>query len=125
MNLAYRIALNDRHVSHINFPVGLEECESDEHSKRNIPHHTSEVLARSARVPSEADLRRGAEILNEGKKVVILVGQGALHATDELIETADKLGAPIVKALLGKAAVARDCPESIKDRPNSSVRQGA
>ncbi|MDR3569668.1 MAG: thiamine pyrophosphate-dependent enzyme [Syntrophobacteraceae bacterium] len=48
--------------------------------------------------------------MNEGKKVAILAGQGALNATDELVKTAEMLGAPIIKALLGKAAVPDDCP---------------
>lgn len=51
-----------------------------------------------------------AEILNAGKKIAILAGQGALHATDELERVADALGAPIIKALLGKAAVPDDSP---------------
>src|SRR5947207_7473674 len=79
-------------------------------SKRNVPGHTSDVRARSARLPDDADLRHAAEILNHGKKVAILAGQGALDATDALEQTADKLGAPIIKALLGKAAVPDESP---------------
>ena len=49
-------------------------------------------LQRAARrAPATADLRRAAEVLNAGKKVAILVGAGALHATDEVIAVADKL----------------------------------
>src|SRR4029079_19462295 len=55
-------------------------------------------------------LQQAAEILNAGKKVAILAGAGALHATDELIEVANLLGAGIAKALLGKAAVPDDLP---------------
>ena len=58
-------------------------------------------------MPREGDLRRAAEVLNEGKKVAILVGAGALQATDEVIAVADKLQAGVAKALLGKAALAR------------------
>src|SRR5947209_238432 len=50
------------------------------------------------------------DLLNAGKKVAILAGRGALRATDELEQTADRLAAPIVKALLGKAAVPDDSP---------------
>ncbi|MEI9976787.1 MAG: hypothetical protein WDO73_34880 [Ignavibacteriota bacterium] len=39
-----------------------------------------------------------------------MAGRGALHATDELELLAEKLGAPIIKALLGKAAVPDDSP---------------
>jgi len=68
------------------------------------------VDAHGARLPTERDLKRAAEILNDGKRIVILAGAGALHATDELICVAEKLNAPIVKALLGKAAVPDDSP---------------
>src|SRR5438477_13020206 len=61
-------------------------------------------------IPAMKDLERAARLLNEGKKVAMLVGAGALHATDEVIETADKLGAGVAKALLGKAALPDDLP---------------
>jgi pyruvate dehydrogenase (quinone) len=61
-------------------------------------------------VPYEADLKRAAEVLNAGKKVAILVGAGALQATDEVIAIADKLGAGAAKALLGKAVLPDDLP---------------
>jgi pyruvate dehydrogenase (quinone)/pyruvate oxidase len=61
-------------------------------------------------VPRESEIRAAAEILNAGKKIAILAGQGALHAGDELEQIAELLGAPIIKALLGKAAVPDDSP---------------
>src|SRR5204862_4534520 len=57
-----------------------------------------------------SELQRAADILNEGKKVAILAGRGALHATDELEQVADILAGPIIKPLLGKAAVPDDSP---------------
>jgi pyruvate dehydrogenase (quinone) len=108
--LACRAALSRRGVAHINFPVDLQEADADERSRRNRPHHTSDVYAAGGRLPSESELERAAKVLNEGERVVILAGQGALAATDELLEAADRLGAPIVKALLGKAAVPDDSP---------------
>jgi pyruvate dehydrogenase (quinone) len=61
-------------------------------------------------VPYEQDLRQAADVLNAGNKVAILVGAGALHATDEVIDVAEKLGAGVAKALLGKAAVPDELP---------------
>ena len=61
-------------------------------------------------MPEEKDLRAAAEILNSGKKIAIMAGQGALAATDELEELAGTLAAPIIKPLLGKAAVPDDSP---------------
>jgi len=110
-HLACRTALFRRTVSHITFPVDLQDREiKGERSKRNIPGHTSDVISYSARMPHEGDLAQAADILNQGKKIVILAGRGALSAGAELEQVADTLGAPIVKALLGKAAVPDDSP---------------
>src|SRR5437899_6952434 len=85
-DLACRTALSYRGVAHITFPVDLQEKEIKERqrSKRNVPHHTSDVNARSACLPDRVDLERAADILNQGKKVAILAGRGALNATEEL-----------------------------------------
>ncbi|HET7403307.1 MAG TPA: thiamine pyrophosphate-requiring protein, partial [Usitatibacter sp.] len=72
--------------------------------------HSGIGMVRHSLVPSEAGLRRAAEVLNAGRRVAILAGAGALHATDELIAVADKLGAGVAKALLGKAALPDDLP---------------
>ncbi len=111
-DLACRTALAYRGVAHIAFPVDLQEqaVKGARLNKRNVPHHTSDACARSARLPDDRDLARAAELLNAGKKVAILAGQGALHAGTELERAADVLGAPIAKALLGKAAVPDDSP---------------
>ena len=112
VDLACRTALSYRKVAHIGFPVDLQDREADkrERSKRNVLGHTSETFASSARLPSDDSLRDAADLLNAGKKVVILAGRGALGAGDELEQVADRLGAPIVKALLGKSAVPDDSP---------------
>jgi len=111
-DLACRTALVYRGVSHITIPVDMQEFEMDRKklSKRNIPHHTSDVCAIGALVPSDSDLERAADILNSGKRIGILAGRGALRATDELEILAETLGAPVVKALLGKAAVPDTSP---------------
>ena len=109
-NLACRTALSYRGVAHINFPVDLQEQQAEKGSKRAVPGHSSKAWARRAALPSADDLARAAEVLNAGSKVAILAGRGALHATEELERLAETLGAPIVKALLGKAAVPDDSP---------------
>jgi pyruvate dehydrogenase (quinone) len=106
-HLACRTALSRRGVAHLNFPVDLQEAEMDgaARSKRNIPGHNVEVFAHSAGLPCQDDLQRAAEVLNAGRKVAILAGRGALGASNELEATAETLGAPIIKALLGKGVV--------------------
>src|SRR5690349_3167777 len=130
-DLACRTALTYRGVAHITFPVDLQEVEVSErkHSKRNVPHHTSDVLAHGGGLPSQEALRRAADVLNAGKRVAILAGRGALGATDALERTAELLGAPIVKPLLGKAAVPDDSPYTtgsiglLGTRPSQDARE--
>jgi pyruvate dehydrogenase (quinone) len=108
-DLACRSALSYRGVAHITFPVDMQSMSAERlRSKRNVPHHTSDIFVRSARLPEETDLQQAADVLNDGKKIVILAGRGALGAAQELEEVAQRLKAPIVKALLGKAAVPDD-----------------
>ncbi|MEZ4737609.1 MAG: thiamine pyrophosphate-binding protein [Caldilineaceae bacterium] len=93
--LACRTALMYRGVSHITFPVDLQDMalSKDQRSERNVRGHTSSTFARSAGLPDERLLHQAAQVLNEGKKVALLVGAGALGATDELEQVADLLGA--------------------------------
>ncbi|HWA24800.1 MAG TPA: thiamine pyrophosphate-dependent enzyme [Lacunisphaera sp.] len=112
-NLACRTALARRGVAHINFPVDIQSLElaSDTPSPRNRPGQSSNhVFAPRAALADEGEVSAVADVLNRGEKVAILAGQGALHATDELEAVAERLGAPIVKALLGKACVPDDSP---------------
>src|SRR5207237_6714696 len=61
-------------------------------------------------LPADADLRAAAEVINAGAKVVILAGRGALGCRDQVRELAEKVGGPVVKALLGKAVLPDDSP---------------
>lgn len=110
-DLAIRTALTQRGVAHITIPVDVQvESMKKGRTKRNPVHHTSAAPANFEQLPSSVDLAHAADILNRGKRIAILAGQGALHATDELEKIAEKLGAPIIKPLLGKAAVPDDSP---------------
>jgi pyruvate dehydrogenase (quinone) len=131
VDLACRTALTYRGVSHVTLPVDVQEMPGDEgRSKRNVAHHTSEIRARSARLPADADLSKAAQILNAGKKVAILAGRGAIGATEELETVAETLAAPIVKPLLGKEAVPDDSPYTtgavglLGTRPSQEVLEG-
>jgi pyruvate dehydrogenase (quinone) len=112
VDLAVRTATAYRTVSHITFPVDFQEMEvkNRRRSKRNVAHHTSRTEAEGSMLADPADLDQAAGILNAGKKVAILAGRGALNATRELEQAAALLNAPIVTALLGKAAVTDDNP---------------
>src|SRR5256714_5216526 len=108
---ACRHALNNRGVSHITFPVNYQEKEpTGRGSMHKVEGSTTSRWSPHVTIPPEDELKLAAFILNEAKKPVLLVGQGARGARDEVIEIAEKLGAPIVKALLGKQVVPDDHP---------------
>ena len=110
--LACRIALARKGVAHITIPTDLQDQElsKDMRSMRNKPHHVSEEFAIGARRPTAQEIEQAAELLNEGKKVAILAGRGALKAGTQLEKVAELLGAPIIKALLGKSCVPDTSP---------------
>jgi len=112
VDAACRAALSSRSVAHISCPVDLQDqkLDQDERSKKNVEGHTSKAWRPPIVVPRADDLRIAADVLNAGNKTVILAGQGALGAADELEQLADRMAAPIVKPLLGKAAVPDDSP---------------
>lgn len=116
IDIACRNALALRGVSHITIPIDTQERKlKGEYTRHNVGGHTAHLLSPNiaARVPDVSLLEKAATILNSGNKIVLLVGQGALNAGDEVIATAKKLSAPVVKALLGKAVIADDDPYNI------------
>lgn len=112
VDTAVRQALARRGVAHITFSNDLQNrpADSEAHSFRNIPHHTSDVPAAAYGLPDPQALQRAADLLNTGQRVAILAGQGALGAATELEQIAEKLAAPVAKALLGKAVLPDDSP---------------
>lgn len=110
--LACRTALARRGVSHITMPVDLQEQSVtwSSHSKRNVPHHTSNQISIYPGIPAEESLQDAANLLNRGKKIVILAGRGANGAGVLLEKVAEKLSAVIAKPLLGKMSVPDSSP---------------
>jgi pyruvate dehydrogenase (quinone) len=108
---AIRIAKVERTVTCIIIPNDVQELEAVETPPRaHGTVHSGLGFSMPRVVPTNADLHRAAEVLNSGRRVAMLVGAGALQATDEIIKVADILGAGVAKALLGKAALPDDLP---------------
>jgi pyruvate dehydrogenase (quinone) len=105
-----RIASSRRTVTCVVIPNDLQELPYAEPPMAHGNTHTGVGYAGPALLPSERLLQQAAEVLNAGKRVAMLVGAGALRATDEVIAVAQKLQAGVAKALLGKAAVPDDLP---------------
>ncbi len=107
---AIRIAKAERTVTCIIVPNDLQEVAYEEPPRTHGTLFSGVGFCTPRVLPSDSDLRRAADVLNAGKKVAILVGAGALHATDEVLQISDILGAGISKALLGKAVIPDDAP---------------
>ncbi len=107
---ACRAALGAKGVAHINCPNDWQDLTSEKASPMNEPGHTSVAWTPPVVVPQAESLASAAALLNAGKKTVIMVGQGARGATDEIERMAEALAAPVVKALLGKDVVPDDSP---------------
>ena len=107
---AVRIASARRSVTAVIIPNDLQELAYQDPPLVHGTTHTGVGYAGPAKLPDEAVLREAAAVLNAGKKVAILVGSGALGATDEVIAVAERLQAGVAKALLGKAVLPDDLP---------------
>jgi pyruvate dehydrogenase (quinone) len=128
---AVRVALHRRGVTALVFPGDVQELEAVPSPPRRHGAVFSSVGLSEARiVPREEDVQRAAEVLNSGSRVAILIGQGAREAADEVSETAEKLGAGVAKALLGKDVLPDDLPfvtgsiGLLGTRPSYELMQG-
>lgn len=107
---AVRIAYAERSTTCVILPKDVQELEMEQPPHAHNTVHTGIGWTAPAVVPMLEDLKRAAGILNAGKKVAMLIGAGALHASQEVTEVADILGCGVAKALLGKAALSDDLP---------------
>ncbi len=129
VDYACRAALSHRAVSHIALPIDYQiaDMSDQKRSKRNLKGHTSEAFTIPKRVPERDQLQKAAKALQGRKKIAILVGSGARGARAEVLQTADRLAAPVIKALLGKDVIPDDSPFTtggtgvVGTRPSSDV----
>jgi len=108
---ALRIAKAERTVTCIVVPNDVQELDAVEKPPREHGTiHSGIGYTPPSILPVPADLERAADVLNAGNKIAMLIGAGALHAGNEVVEVAELLGAGVAKALLGKAALPDDLP---------------
>jgi pyruvate dehydrogenase (quinone)/pyruvate oxidase len=114
VDLAVRHALAERTVSHITIPIDLQIAPAGANPWQDVSDarspETSPFYIPAPGMPRESDLDRAAQVLNDGHKVVILAGAGALGAGADLRQAAERLASPVVKTLSGKAAYPDDDP---------------
>lgn len=108
---AIRIAKAERTVTCIIVPNDVQEMDAVETPPRKHGNVSTGVGFPSVKiVPPDTELQKAADVLNEGKKVAVLIGAGAMNAGEEVKQIAELLGAGVAKALLGKAALPDDLP---------------
>jgi pyruvate dehydrogenase (quinone) len=109
---AVKTALARRTVAHVTVPKDIQDWTNSEaeRSAANIPQHSADIYAPAYPLPPKDQLQLAAFIINEGKRVAILAGRGALRAREEVLQLAARTGGVIVKPLLGKAVVPDDNP---------------
>jgi pyruvate dehydrogenase (quinone) len=126
---ACRAALSRRGVSHLALPIDYQVADMSQEKRymRNVKGHTSEAFTVPKRIPERSQLEKAARLLQGKKKIAILVGAGARGSREEVIQTAERLSAPVVKALLGKDVLPDDSPYTtggtgvVGTRPSSGV----
>jgi len=107
---AIRIAMEQRAVTCVILPKDVQDLPAASPPRAHGTVHTGIGYTSHSLVPDESGLKHAADILNSGERVAILAGAGALGAGPELRQVAERLGAGVAKALLGKAAIADDLP---------------
>jgi pyruvate dehydrogenase (quinone) len=112
VDIAIRTALSRRGVAHLTIPNDVQIADANADPYAHVaparPPATAPIWLPPPGQARTADLQAAAQVLNEGEKVAILAGAGALHARDEVLAVADRLGAPVIKTLSGKAAIPDD-----------------
>jgi pyruvate dehydrogenase (quinone) len=109
---AIKVALDRRTVAHITIPKDIQDWDIDDMplSGMNIAGHSDDFYSPTLPMPSERLIQSAADVINAGSRVAILAGRGCLHARNEVLELAERVGGPVIKALLGQAVVPDDSP---------------
>jgi pyruvate dehydrogenase (quinone) len=107
---AFRIAIAERTVTCVILPKDIQEMDYEEPPRAHGSVHSGLGYRAPRVVPRAQDLRAAAEVLNAGERVAMLVGAGALRASDEVARVSELLGAGVAKALLGRTVLPDTLP---------------
>ncbi|HAL67087.1 thiamine pyrophosphate-requiring protein [Pseudomonas fulva] len=107
---AVRTAVGERRVTAVILPNDLQDLPYEDPPRAHGTVHSGIGYSKPKVIPFDADLQRAADVLNAGRKVAILVGAGALGASEEVAAVAEQLGAGVAKALLGKGVLPDEMP---------------
>jgi len=108
LQIAMQTAISQNGVAVISLSgdVAMQKVEQEE-----LEHAV--FLNRPAIRPSDEELQKLAQMINQAKKVTLLCGAGCAGAHDMLLNLAGKIKSPIVHALRGKEHVQYDNPYDV------------
>ncbi len=100
MSLACKTALVERDVAHLIFPDDVQTIPSDAKVTGPAGRTGGSVV-----FPSEDDIEEAVGLINNAKRPIVVIGHGALHAREAVIELAEKIGAPVLTTFKGKGLI--------------------
>jgi pyruvate dehydrogenase (quinone) len=107
LEIAMRTAIERRGVAVLIMPGDVALAEAKSTAVSVI------TPSRSAVLPHPEDLARAATLLNSAQRVTILAGAGVAGAHTQVVNFAQRLGAPIVHALRGKEHIEYNNPYDV------------
>ncbi len=110
LDRAIRVATAEKCPCVVVLPADVQNLEMEQPTADHFVARTGRGAPSTRIVPPVDEIDRAAAVLNAGTKVAMLVGAGAVGATDEILAVADKLGAGVITSLLGKDVVPGDVP---------------
>ena len=125
-----RIATARNGVTVLILPKDAQDMAWEEPAREHGFTRSGPGYSRPRVLPHDTDLRRAADLLNAGSKVAIIIGAGARDAAGEVEAVADRLGAGVAKALLGKDVLPDDLPfvtgavGLLGTKPSSDMMEG-
>ncbi|ELS51345.1 putative pyruvate dehydrogenase (Pyruvate oxidase) [Streptomyces viridochromogenes Tue57] len=103
LDRAMRAALTERGVATLIVPRPVLETESPPAPRADKEGTTTLLPPRPpVRMPDERDVRRAADVLSGGRRIAVVVGQGAAEAVGQVDRVAELLGAGIAKTPLAR-----------------------
>lgn len=105
LHSAMQAAVSKGGVSVVGIPEDVTGKDAVEPYASFTPAYTERIA-----LPSEADIKAAAQLLNGAKSVAIFAGWGAAEAADKVKALADKLNAPVVTTYKAQLELTRDMP---------------
>jgi pyruvate dehydrogenase (quinone) len=113
LDRAFRSALTERSPAVVILPHDVQKEPAPQLDQEHGIVVTAPAWSQPTVLPGDDDLDAAAAVLNAGSRVALLVGQGARHAREAVVDVAERLGAGVATSLLGKPYVDESRPDVV------------